>query len=488
VLYEMLTGCQPFSGATPVHVAFQHVHSDISAPSNRVPSIPAEVDDLVAALAARNPAERPADAAVALGMLRHLQGLGAPSTGRHRRGDLNQAPPADWGTPRPLAAGPAPAPVDAPSPADGSQATQIFTQKGGSTIALPIGLGLGPAGVPSFQPGPPGYSTPGPAQPYGPGHPAAIPPPLPPSAPRRRLLTGPWVWIVPAGVAIVVLMGVLLWWFFFGARIAVPDLANKHMTTAASDLTEVGLTASWVEEFHSTIPPETVIRTDPAAGKKVQHGTRITVVVSKGPDLVTIPSGLVGMTYEEASLALTTAGLTPSAPEEKYDDNAAEGKVMAAQKPDGTDIVSGDQAVRGDTITLTVSKGPEPVTVPSLTGLTVRDATDTLTQLGLKFRRGAEQTSDTIPAGQVISQDPPADQTVRRGDTITVTISTGPPLVTMPNVVSQDYDDAKALHEGLGLRVKREDIMGGRRGTVMAQSVRVGDQVEPGTEVTLMVR
>ena len=116
LLYEMITGRQPFVGETPIQVAFQHVNSQVPGPSSFVPWLPAELDDLVTSLAAREPDDRPVDAGAALTLVR-----------RTRR-SLDPATPAP--------------PRGAQIPLDPDATTVIELDPHGSTVALPIGAAL----------------------------------------------------------------------------------------------------------------------------------------------------------------------------------------------------------------------------------------------------------------------------------------------------------------------------------------------------------
>ncbi len=199
-----------------------------------------------------------------------------------------------------------------------------------------------------------------------------------------------------------------------------------------------------------------------------------------------MPDGVVGQMQKDAETALTKAGLKVEYAPQVYDDNAGLGVVIGAVLPDGSDAEAGAQAVRGDTVKLTVSKGPAPVKVTSVVGATLEEATDELDKIGLKVT-SSEAYSDTVKAGVIISQDPVSGADAHRGDTVTLVVSKGPELVTMPNVFQMGYDEAKKKLEALGLKVDRKDSWGGFIGTVVDQSVPADTQVPKGTTVTLTV-
>ncbi len=135
---------------------------------------------------------------------------------------------------------------------------------------------------------------------------------------------------------------------------------------------------------------------------------------------------------------------------------------------------------------LTVSKGPEPVTITSVVGMTVADATAQLEPDRLALAP-TEVYSDTVAPGLIVDQSPVAGAEGHRGDTIAVNVSKGPEFVTMPNVVSKQFDAAKAQLEKLGLTVKRENVLGGIFGTVRVQSAPADQPVKVGTEILLTV-
>ena len=202
-------------------------------------------------------------------------------------------------------------------------------------------------------------------------------------------------------------------------------LAGMTYSQAESALTAVGLTTAKTEEYNSTVASGVVISADKAAGTELNLGTTVTLTVSKGPEPVTtakVPSGLAGKTYDEAAAALTAVGLT-AAKTEEYSSTVAEGVVISADTAEGTDLTL------GSTVTLTVSKGPEPVTtakVPSgLVGKTYAEAEAALTAVGLAAAK-TEAFSDTVATGVVISADTAEGTDLALGSTVTLTVSKGP--------------------------------------------------------------
>ncbi len=467
LLYEILTGRQPFSGTSPVQIAFQHVHNEIPAPSDLVNWMPAEVDDLVRALAARDPADRPVDAAAALAMVKHLRANLDP-------GSLTRS------TGTPAEAGDQPAEA-APAPATGP-ATEIFPPDSGRdpTVVLPLGLGLGPAPDAGSAPGFGPYPPPSYAQP-----PAVAPAEPPPDGRRRSVL----VWLV-VGLAALLLVGGggIVWWFGQGpgATTTVPQVVGLSRADAEAALHKAHLESQVTEVFHATVPSGKVVSSDPDRGTRLARDATVSLVVSKGPDWVPVPDDLVGMNVDDAVAALTEAGLVSADPPlEGYDDQAAAGTVLSATLPDGSDATNGAQAIRGDTVTLTVSQGRAPVTVPNLVGSTLDAATAQVEPDALTLVSTSEP-STTAPAGEIVRQDPPAGETVHRGDSIAVVVSSGPSLATVPSVIGESTDRAKQILTDAGFQasVRESDHRFGRS-RIIWQDPIAGTEKPLGSVVTI---
>ncbi|MFI2751900.1 Stk1 family PASTA domain-containing Ser/Thr kinase [Cellulomonas sp. P22] len=443
LLYEMLTGRQPFTGETPIQVAFQHVNNDVPSPSVLVGWLPAEVDELVGALAARAPADRPVHAGAALDLVRRT---------RASLDDATLARRADVDPTISLPAATDPGSGDPGSADDDAATTRLELPAAGSTVALPIGS----------------FAVDG----TGTGDDAA-----PARRGRRRR------WAVVAAL-LVVLLTAGSWWFVTagpGAYTTVPPILGETEAEAVAILGDAGLGADPVTDYDDDAAQGTVFRADPAEGGKVRKDGTVRFTVSLGPDLVVVPGGLVGAMQADAFRALEEAGLVPeTADGEHYSDTAATGSVLEASAE------AEAQLKRGSTVVLTLSSGPAPVTVFSVVGASQEDATSSLEGAGLKV---AVETafSDTVKKGLVISQSPAADTTGHRGDTVTLTVSDGPELVAVPDVFGQQYERAKEMLESAGFKVKRENVLGGLFGTVREQSIAKGEMAPKGTEIVLKV-
>jgi serine/threonine-protein kinase len=133
---------------------------------------------------------------------------------------------------------------------------------------------------------------------------------------------------------------------------------------------------------------------------------------------------------------------------------------------------------------LVISKGPEPVEVPVVTGRNVTEATQILQQTGFRVTTRTA-ASDNVARDLVISQKPGSGN-APRGSTVELTVSTGPPLVTVPDVRNKQVGQAQQLLEGAGLRVSVLRLPGGP-GIVLAQSPGPGSQAPRGSTVRISV-
>lgn len=468
LLFEMLTGRQPFTGDTPIQVAFQHVNGSVPAPSELVGWLPSEIDELVAALAAREPADRPVDAGAALQLVRRTRAaLDDETLARHAdvtptitlpvatapddpAGDVDEADEADG--------------ADGPGSDDGTQdrdhrATTRLSTPRGTTVALPIGLGL----------------------------------PATTSAPPRRRRNR----IVAAAVVLVVLVaaGAGAWWYVNagpGSYTTVPALASGLTEDQAlAALQQHDLQGTPDPEFSDTAPKGVVFGYSPEPGSRVPKGSAVTYELSKGVDLVTVPDGVVGELQDKAAAALTAAHLNPVYGSPQYDDTAAAGQVLSATvKSTGAPATPGAQIKRGSDVVLVLSQGPTPVTVTSVLGATVDDATKQLAADKLKLAVADQQFSDTVPAGQIISQDPQSDVTAHHGDTVKVVVSKGPEMVAVPSVIDMKVDKAQQTLTTAGFQVqivKPYGIAPLNRVSAQEPSGSGGNTAPKGSTVTLYV-
>lgn len=448
ITFEMLTGTKPFPGDAEAVLA-AHLTDDVPAPSTVVGrQIPAWLDVLAASCGRRQMEDRPADAIDLLERLRF--GMAARREKREDDPALIAAMSAPSGF-RPVGAVGATG-IAAPSPSLGAhQPAAIET-----TAGLPPASG-GPA--PVEQPN------------------ERVPrPPDAPNFQARRI----FVALLAAVVLLACTLGV--WWLASGRYARMPDIIDQTAANAGTIVSNAGLTLVTEQAFSETVATGLVISSDPPAGSKVLRGHTVHAVISQGPERYAVPK-LAGLSLADAQAALATAHLTTGKVTQQYSNTVPSGQVISASVSAGTKVKP------NTTIDLVVSKGPTPITVVDYTGKLASDAMDGLTKLGLTPQQVLD-FSATVPVGYVISQTPNSG-TLFKGDTVTLTVSQGPQMVTIPaGLVGMNADDAKASLEALGLkpvfRFLTIEVL--RQNIVASSSPPSGTSVQGGSEVTLWIR
>lgn len=199
-------------------------------------------------------------------------------------------------------------------------------------------------------------------------------------------------------------------------KVSVPAIMGKNIADAERLLGEIGFSVSVTEEYDHTVLKDRVISQEPTAGKKVDYGTEIKLVVSKGREQVTLPN-LMGKTAAEAELELVGLGFSVEKGE-NYSNLIEKGRVMAQS------VAAGKQADKGSDIVIIISKGQDLVKVPSVKGMTLEKAEQTLKDAGLKVNTEIK-CSSSIAEGKIISQDIGSNKTAPRDSAVTVTVSAG---------------------------------------------------------------
>ncbi len=438
VLFELVVGAQPFVADQPIRVAFQHVHDGVPLPSSRVPWLPAEVDELVAAFTARDPEDRPTDADAALALLRRTRAALDDAT-LARRADV--APAQD---------GPDPAPG---TPAD--PAATAVTALGGRTVALPIGAIAVDEDVPADDP----------------------------TGPVRRRRRRRVVALTVLALLLAVAGGGSWWWFTQGpgAYVTVPQVVGLSEDEAVAVLSDAGIEPAVERAHHDTAPEQEVFAAEPAPGDQVHRDDAVVLHVSRGILMVEVPD-VVGATRVEAVAALEEAQLGVGDVEEPWDDEVPAGEVMSVSPEPGETIP------HNQPVDLVVSAGREPVELVSVVGADRDTALSDLESAGLDAVV-EEEYHASVAEGRVISQDPSPGDDVQlyRGDDVTVTVSLGPQPVELPDLVGRQVGAATEELEAAGFVVEVERVLGGIFGTVRSMSPEAGELAVPGTVVTLTV-
>jgi beta-lactam-binding protein with PASTA domain len=265
---------------------------------------------------------------------------------------------------------------------------------------------------------------------------------------------------------------------------SVPEVVGLTQASASTAITDAGLTVGAVtQEYSATIPTGQVISQAPVAGESVALEDAVSLVISRGPQPVTVPN-VAGMTQAAAATAVTTVGLSVGAITQEYSPTVASGIVMGQSPASGTSVSP------GSAMALTVSKGPQPVTVPNVVGMTQAAASTTVAGAGLATGAITEEFSATVASGVVLSQSPASGASVLPGAAVALTLSKGPQPVTVLDVVGQTQPAASTVLSSMGLTVgtvTQEFSATVAFGAVISQSPAAGVSVLPGVAVALVV-
>jgi len=288
---------------------------------------------------------------------------------------------------------------------------------------------------------------------------------------------------VSLGLAFVLLIGsVATWAALVLNRVPVPDVQGLTSSRAVSILHQRGLEATVTRSFSETVAIGTVIDSAPEANEKARKSTAVTLYVSKGKERYIIPSSVIGSDPNAATASLATLTLSVSDTLQTYSDNVPLGKVVR------TVPSIGSQVKRATAVTLVVSKGPAPVSIPALNGQTVVKATSLLAKIGLKLEITDEIYDDASVAGQIISTNPSAGTQVKKGATVNVTVSKGPSLIPVPNVVGMGADQAVATLRAAGFKVLKHNRLGVVVfNSVYSQNPASGSSAPRGSTVTIEI-
>jgi serine/threonine-protein kinase len=195
--------------------------------------------------------------------------------------------------------------------------------------------------------------------------------------------------------------------------VVVPSVSNLPKARAIKQLNDAGLKVTQDPEHSDSVDKGFAIRTVPREGEQVQRGTRVRLLVSSGPEQVTLP-GLVGLSRESAEARLDDLGLLVSIDEQNSTE--PEGEVIASNPAGGARLDPGSR------VTLTVSKGPKQVEVPDVTGLHVAQATSRLRAAGFQVTQRSQSTTDPAEDGVVLEQRPGGGDEIDQGRTIVLVV------------------------------------------------------------------
>ncbi|GAB3133779.1 Stk1 family PASTA domain-containing Ser/Thr kinase [Tsukamurella serpentis] len=457
VLFELLTGQPPFTGDTPVSVAYQHVREDPPTPSSILDTVPPELDSITLKALSKNPANRYQTAGeMRQDLIRVLAGrkpeapmvlsdaerdalLTAPSKPRRREPAKTAAPAA--------------------------------------TAALGAAAGTAGADEPKTEAVP--KSTPAPVRRRH-STPAK-------SGGRSRLIM-----LLSVAAIALVLVGGTTWYLLSSGKsegvktATVTSQIGEPAAEAQVALQKLGFNVQVQRVPDNNVPAERVISTVPGPNATVEQGSTVIMQVSSGPKIAPVPD-VAGRTETEARDVLAKAGFAVS-----KDSKREPSATVAAGNVISTNPGIGTNTQQNNPIVLTVSSGPEQVRVPDVTDTQVAQATANLEGLG--FQVVVQQVEDSATPGTVIRQNPSGGQTLTKGSKVTLQVAKAKPL-TMPNVINQDVNAARAAMIAAGFAPDNvrtvTDAPAGLpwdRNKVWNTEPKAGAQVDSSTTVVLHVR
>lgn len=529
VAFELLTGRQPHVGPDAMTVAYNHVHSDVPPPSSFQPGIAAALDRLISRATARDAQRRPQDAGAFLAQLHDVRrelGLPVLPVPRRPRPDVRSAmrqsataPGAATAQRRPTnpqPTNPQPTTVQPgkPQPTDPRPDNPAlpFRRRSGATAASLGGapptsnatvvhdsattVGAGKVQHTLFAAQPGAGLTAGEqtvreqtvsAQPgsgssaHLPGSPAGTSPTAPERRRRRRWLRT----VIGALVLLLVCAGLVAgsWWYAAGRWSSIPDVSRQSVGQASVALRSQGFEVVVdPPQSDEDVAKGNAIATEPASGARRVHGTVVHLLVSAGPTFYLVPA-VQGQSQAAARTvlsALGTHGVTTTY-HQSADDTVRQGRVIRTQP------VAGAKIRRGAVLTVYIWSGLPMVTLPDVSNTTVDDATTALADLSFPVTR-TDVFSDDVSPNVVISQDPAGLTQQRKFTAVTLTVSKGPDLVTVPSVPrGNPLSDTEGKIDAAGLKWRIKPILGGFSGLVIEVRPSGGTRVHRGSTVTLSV-
>jgi eukaryotic-like serine/threonine-protein kinase len=248
---------------------------------------------------------------------------------------------------------------------------------------------------------------------------------------------------------------------------------------AVQKIREAGLTPNVIRQHNADIVETYVFRQSPTAGAQTNKGNEVTIYVSQGPPQVTVPD-VTGRSVEDAVQRLADANLRAQIV--RVDSNEDQGTVVGQEPTDGATL---DE---GATVKLKVSKGPQPLAVPTVIGESFASANSKLQAAGFAVAR--HNVDSTSPADVVVNQSPGPGTFQPPGTTVTLDVSKGPTTSAVPDVTSQDQASAQSQLRSSGFRVRietQDTNDPSTDGIVLSQDPAGGTQAPKGTTVTIVV-
>ena len=290
-----------------------------------------------------------------------------------------------------------------------------------------------------------------------------------------------------AAVGALAIVGVVGFQALTKKSFVVPDLSGVAEAEARNSIA----TNEWEiiirAERTNDVEFGFVIRTEPAAGESLKQGDALVMYVSEGAPLGVLVE-VVGDSREVAVGKLTNQGLTVSATEEPSD-SVPIGNVISWTVAKQPSLVAGDQVLQDTLINIVVSSGPALRTVPLIVGLKLEEATALVTELGLVLGSSPDGFSSEVAVGLIGAQAPPPGQLVPKDSTIVYSISMGPDLVVLPNIVGINFveSEKRLLEAGFVVgEVSGRKSYRMKSASVKGVAVNNGDMVPRGSVIDMV--
>ncbi|MDX2468660.1 MAG: PASTA domain-containing protein, partial [Acidimicrobiia bacterium] len=432
VLYELLCGQAPFTGESPVAVAYQHVAEFATPPSGINPDVPAGLEAVVERAMEKDPDARYQSAEdLRADLLRYLRG---ETTVAHQMTMEQAAVPVNPGQPTSqtrLMTSPAPPPTATPDQTARHVAQYPDKERSQTSYALAI-----------------------------------------------------------AGLIGLLMVGVFLLWQLLSppetaeepVTVAIPSLEGMTRAEASDLLQELDLKIQFRETPSLDIEEGLVITSEPGPGEEVEPGTKVILVISAGPEEFPIPN-VTNVDIEDARSLLTDDGFVVGTETLQDSQSHEAGVVISQSLPAGTD------AAPGTVVNLVVSSGPLFLTMPDLEGVERGVAQEELTRVGFLDISVEEEFSNEMAEGLVTRSTPQASQLAQRDDPVTLFVSMGPEPFPLSDLTGRTEAEARSslAERGLVLVVSPETVevtaASNLVGTIAQQDPAPGSEVVFGDEI-----
>lgn len=403
VLYEMLTGQVPFDGESPISIALKHVQEEPRPLREHNADIPPFVEAIVLKAMAKNAAERFVDSSQLIADLKSAQ---------YYIGDGNQRRMSQHDFP-----------------------TQVLPKVTVSEQTAVLSYKTAPA--------------------------AAEPPPK--KSKKTWLLLGVLVMLVGFAIGTFLAFGK----FWSTSEVVVADVVGKQLEVAKTTLVNQNLRVSVSESYNETVPEGQIISQSPEGGSTVKEQRTITLVVSKGSEVITVPD-LRGLSRRDAELKIKNSGLTLGRVDEQVAADV-EADTVIGQNPRPPAHIN-----KKTPIDLIVSKGAgmRKVVLPDFRGAPLNTVNNQLESLKLKQGTVTEEASEKYPPGTIISQTPAAASEVTEGTAIDFTVAQSSPGAVKKDTVKVTVPDGPARQT---VQIMVTDSNGRR--TVYEAAHKPGDKI-----------